>query len=205
MGADYNKDVKEAVRLSSIVLNDRRVNYRLGGGRFYSNEDKPTNSLEARLDLQSGIDIVQVIPKGGCRAIAFRVQAEEKQKDWATFTMRESRESTGATTERQKRDYEIRNGSLMTPGLTIQAYLRDDKILNVGMAKTKHVIQAIARAKHPLRDNLKDGKLVKFSWVDFADVKGVWVYTCSLNEAPDAEEDWIQLPGEAPPYEYVTF
>jgi len=200
VGANFSIDIERSVEaLLHVVIAHPRVSYRLGGGRFISME-KTGDPFKDLLDMGAGIDVVQAMPDGHMRAIASRVQPIEG-KCWDTFTMRRER-ANGVETERVKRFREARNGSYMTPGLMMHAYINGDQLVNVGIAKTKSVLLAMETKNNKPRINPVDGNL--FDWVDFKDVRGAW--TLDWHELPgSADEDWIKLPGHLPIYEYDSF
>jgi len=117
----------------------------VGGGDLMQMEGRPDQQLARELDMRSGIDAWQLMPCGQMRGVAARVQ--QSNKDWATFTIRLSRDS-GAKTEFQKRYEAINDGrGLIYPHLTVQGYseTKTGPIISVGICRTVDVIDFVKK------------------------------------------------------------
>lgn len=108
---------------------------RLGGGELLVVEDDPHPIMRA-LDIQAGIDAIQVLPSGQLRGLATRVQViPEGSKPYDTFSVRLERDS-GTETEYVKRLNAMRNNYLR-PSLVVHGYIRswDGPVLSVAAAR----------------------------------------------------------------------
>lgn len=95
--------------------------------------------LAQLMDVKCGIDYVILYEDIDlCYGIAARVQ---KERNWKTFTIRESRKS-GAKTEREKRELAIKHNGIY-PKLTIQSYVQDGEVLGVAIMSTKDLFNYI--------------------------------------------------------------
>jgi hypothetical protein len=132
---------------SKLFLNDiwPMLNHVVGGGQLMQMEGRPDQQLAKELDMRSGIDAWQLMPCGQMRGIAARVQ--QSNKNWATFTVRLSRDS-GAKTEFAKRYEAINDGrGLIYPHLTIQGYAETKvgPVISVGVCRTVDVIEFVSK------------------------------------------------------------
>lgn len=119
------------------------IKAKCGGGEIKPVEVLQDNEIARELDILCGIDVWQTVRGEGARGIASRVQPSKK--NWATFTVRRTRFS-GAKTEYEKRLEAIKSGGrFIYPYLTCQAYINDEELIGVGLAKTSQLYAVIER------------------------------------------------------------
>ena len=130
------------------------------------------------LDILAGIDVLQIIDGLGCRGIASRVQFSDPKfgdKDWQTFTIRESRIGSTGETELEKR-FRAVNGmrGIIAPYLTVQSYISVDgsRLVGCGVARTVDIFRAIEMGL--FTRNSYDN--ANFIVVKYQDVDGVWSF-----------------------------
>ncbi len=115
-------------------------------------------------DMNSGIDVFQIVPNIGIRGIASRVQYG---KDWGTLTIRYETVS-GAKTEYGKRMKAIQSdGKWLYPDLTIQSYVtsrKDPELLSAAIVKTKELYTAIYEKRLPYWFQAYDNKFMCLGW-----------------------------------------
>jgi hypothetical protein len=116
------------------------------------------------LDCQAGIDYLQLLPDGGVRGLAARVQTCSRA--FETFTIR-------LGTELPKRLRDLSNGYLC-PTHTLQAYLTPSKVI-VGVIETSELYRQIKTLHKSnllqIRTNTQDGnRFVCVKWRDLQSV-----------------------------------
>jgi len=147
----------------------------LGGGSIVPVECIFDSEVASSLDLISGIDFLH-INEQGARGIASRIQFSNPKfgdKDWQTFTIRESRVGSTGETELEKRQRAIdSHGRFLYPYLTIQSYISCDgkSVVGVGVARTVDIFRAIEMGL--FTRNSYDN--ANFIVVKYQDVDGVW-------------------------------
>ncbi len=149
----------------------------LGGGPVMSNELAASDSSTFHLDVQSGIDWWQMIPGGGMRGIAARVQWGIPYK---TFTIRRTL-VTGNATEYAKRIRDIDEGNVY-PSVTIQAYLdrRMGDCLATAACKTSELISKCTDAS--IRYNRDGSTFYVVGWDEF-DTDHIHIYDATDGDA----------------------
>lgn len=134
-----NEAVAHDMNVSAWLFRERvwpLLRPELGGGELLAVEHVPDNKIAQALDARAGIDYLQVHPQRGVRGIASRVQTDNK--DWGTFTLRQSR-ITGATTEIEKINFAIDPpGRWLHPNIHVQAYAKSayGPIISIGYVRT---------------------------------------------------------------------
>lgn len=136
------KDFKDAINDSIWQFNNivKPVLVDRYGGEFISVEgdEHPVCKL---LDMVGGVDIIWLV-KNSIIGIANRIQVTNK--NWATFTVRKTRES-GAATEFEKRCKAINSGIAIYPQLTLQSYINfNGELLGYGLVATKDLFDVIS-------------------------------------------------------------
>lgn len=119
----------------------------LGGGEYSSIERVNETTLEEDLDVFAGIDGFQKRREHGVmRGIASRIQWGNQRwgdRDWHTFSLRESRKSKRAT-EITKRLWQLarRHEGYLYPHITVQAYINEKRtgLISVAIAHTHELI-----------------------------------------------------------------
>lgn len=106
-------------------------------GEYISVEGR-VEEIAKLLDQQVGIDLM-LKHKDLFYGIGSRIQFGDKA--WNTFTIRCERES-GHRTEYEKLKAAISSGA-MRPSYTIHAYVNNDKLISLGCAKTKDIVEWI--------------------------------------------------------------
>ena len=151
-----------------------RIKERCGGGQIRPVEILKDDEIAKELDVLCGIDIWQVIDGQGARGIASRVQNETRESkkgiNWKTFTIRYSRNDTGAKTEYHKRKEAIETGRYIYPFLTCQAYFDHGEFVGGGIARTIDVFNNINLRQKRTADN------ATFLYVYFDDVPHIWEF-----------------------------
>ena len=145
-------------------------------GEYLIVEGTISNRLASYLDMLCGIDVWYINEaKDGVRGIASRIQ---HGFDFKTFTIR-------AKTEYKKRANAIDNNYLY-PYYTLQAYIKNDRLKLMALAKTKDVINMIYNKWCDFNFNSVDGNpfyIVK--WEDmFKHDKNVVIYTADQSDSP---------------------
>ena len=114
------------------------------------------------LDSFAGIDAIEVNPNKGIRGIALRCQWISNVR-FDSFSVRTVRAS-GANTEFGKRLFQlISNQGWLYPELTVQSYfqktgkVRTEKLLSIGMARTRDIFQFIQLGERVQRFTAQDG------------------------------------------------
>lgn len=180
--ATFEKDLSDsAYTFREIVW--PAIQDMVGGGRIIPIESEVTEDLKTILDMDAGIDALQVIkPEGLIRGIGSRIQWGDKA--WNTFTIRKSRDS-GAKTELQKRIESIdgKRGGLY-PHLTVQGYVtkpRTGELQSVAIAPTRelfHLANYLDIKSKPQRNSWGYNRAsnAEFIWIS-------WQF-CILNRVP---------------------
>lgn len=131
--ASMSKTTKAFNEIVLPIFNKKYPEY-----KFVSIEGRANDEITKDFDIYAGIDVYRVqSERGEMIGIASRIQFD---KNWATFTVRKSRES-GNLTEYGKRKYAIAHGS-MYPYLTMQAYISESETV-IGLCRTKDLIDYI--------------------------------------------------------------
>ena len=126
--------VKDMHRSMTYLDMARPIITKLIGGHTVAVEgDK--NQVCKILDLNCGIDYLQVYENGLCSGIASRFQDYPNMR---TFTVRKARES-GAMTELQKREMALEHGCIY-PVWTMQGYVQHGQIVGLGITNTRSLI-----------------------------------------------------------------
>ncbi len=142
-----------------------------GGGDIIPVESVSDSGFAATLDLSAGIDAWQTLTDATAgtvlRGIASRVQWGDHA--WDTFTVRRT-VASGRPTEYDKRLAALtEDRGYLYPHLTVQAYIDNDVLLSVGVARTRQVIEAVRSDNW--RDNPQDGST--FYYVAFSAVPDI--------------------------------
>lgn len=127
-------------------------------GRYIPVEGRPEEIAEL-LDMRMGIDAM-VESKDVFYGLASRIQIDSGV--WNTFTIRSRRES-GNTTELEKLRRAIKHDTLR-PQITVQAYVENDKLKTMGLARTKDIVEYIDTHDCDGRTS-NDGRKVQFKIV----------------------------------------
>ena len=149
----------------------------LGGGRVVPVECMFDSEAAQALDLICGVDFLH-INEMGARGIASRVQYSNPKygdKNWETFTIRESRIGSTGETELEKRQRAIdSHGRFLYPYLTIQSYISCDgkSVVGVGVARTVDIFKTIDMGM--FTRNSYDN--ANFLVIKYQDVSGVWCF-----------------------------
>lgn len=130
----------------------------------------PSNVVYDSLDY-CGIDVL-VFEQTNRIGISLKTQqVRDDGTSWATFTLRISKPSTvGDNTEFRKRLVAISKGGLF-PRFSINAYIHNDKIVDMALVETKYLVRAIEDGAGVLRVNKTEpGHPVYFVAVSFSEL-----------------------------------
>jgi hypothetical protein len=157
----------------------------LGGGYLLPLEGR-SDPVRRLLDLECGIDYIQVHPTGWMRAIASRVQVAGATL-YNTFTVRSSR-SSGACTELEKRRLAAGVRGAIMPEVTIQAYLetKSGPPLTAAACWTRDLLEMIghlAGVERTASDGASEATFIAISWEQMRQLG-----------YPVAVGDWTHLP-----------
>lgn len=134
------------MRISSRLFRDAvwpEIKSALGGGSLITLEGVYDSKIAYNFDTLACIDSLQIHPEKGIRGIASRIQTDNK--DWSSFTIRDSR-ITGARTEREKLNFLINgNGGWFYPHLHVQAYAKSQNgpIISIGIVRTVDLVRFV--------------------------------------------------------------
>ena len=145
-------------------------------GEYLIVEGTISNKLASYLDMLCGIDVWYINEtKNGIRGIASRIQ---HNFNYRTFTIR-------AKTEYIKRAYAI-DKNYIYPYYTLQAYIKNDKLLLMALAKTEDIINMCFNKWCDFNFNSIDGN--PFYIVNWDDMlkhdKNVVIYTADQSDSP---------------------
>lgn len=132
---------------------------KLLGGRTIAVEGDD-NEVCKLLDMQCGIDYLQVHENGLVVGIASRFQDYPNMR---TFTVRNKRES-GAKTEMEKRQLAIKH-RFIYPALTMQGYVQKGDIVGIGITSTRQLLWFVERGYAKSQHTGEDQKGQAAFWV----------------------------------------
>jgi hypothetical protein len=147
---DLSQSSNDFLRLVWPILQRECEDFRKGEIRMVEGRQK--GNIPFDLDVIAGIDAYLREP-GALRGMALRTQRTQRDCNYCTFTVRETRPN-GSLTEYAKRREAIkrRNEGVLYPWWTIQAYLSKagDQVLSIGVARTVELYEFIEQSRQPL-------------------------------------------------------
>lgn len=137
MADDFKHALSKSMQDFKIYVEPRLIEI-LNGGYFSVVEGNTLDETARMLDTLAGIDLWYYRKGNAMWGVASRIQ---RGHNYMTFTIRKSRES-GVRTEYEKRLDSMRKKSLY-PHLTVQAYIDNDKLTGMGVARTEDIFEYI--------------------------------------------------------------